>query len=51
MKNIYQNIIQRVGNTPLVELTKINPNRNVKLYAKLECCNPAGSIKDRAAYP
>jgi len=48
-QNTYRNILGRIGNTPLVELNKINPNKSVKLYAKLEYCNPAGSIKDRAA--
>jgi len=39
-----------IGNSPLVLLEKINPNPNVKLYAKLEGQNPGGSVKDRAAY-
>ena len=38
-----------IGNTPLVELTRINPHRNVRVFAKLEGCNPGGSIKDRTA--
>lgn len=36
-----------VGNTPIVELANINPNKNVRVYAKLEWFNPTGSIKDR----
>ena len=40
-------IIDLVGNTPLVELTKLNPNPNVKIYGKLEGNNPGGSVKDR----
>ena len=43
-------LIDFIGNTPLVELSHINPNPNVKLYAKLEGHNPGGSVKDRAAY-
>lgn len=43
-------LIDFIGNTPLVELTQINPNKKVKLYAKLEGQNPGGSVKDRAAY-
>ena len=43
-------LLDLVGNTPLVELKRINPNPNVKLYAKLEGTNPGGSVKDRAAY-
>ena len=42
-------IIDLIGNTPLVEITKLNPNPNVKLYAKLEGNNPGGSVKDRAS--
>jgi len=43
-------ILALVGNTPLVELKKINPNPNVIIYGKLEGNNPGGSVKDRAAY-
>ncbi|HMI04033.1 MAG TPA: pyridoxal-phosphate dependent enzyme, partial [Pedobacter sp.] len=43
------NIIEFVGNTPLVEIQKLNPNPDVKIYAKLEGNNPGGSVKDRAA--
>lgn len=42
-------IIDLIGNTPLVELKKLNPNPNVTIYAKLEGNNPGGSVKDRAA--
>jgi cysteine synthase B len=42
-------IIDLVGNTPLVEIQKLNPNPEVKIYAKLEGNNPGGSVKDRAA--
>ena len=40
-------ILDTVGNTPLVELQKLNPNKNVKIFAKLEGNNPGGSVKDR----
>lgn len=43
------NIIDCIGNTPLVEIQKLNPNPNVKIFAKLEGNNPGGSVKDRAA--
>lgn len=43
-------LLDLVGNTPLVELNRINPNPNVKLFGKLEGNNPGGSVKDRAAY-
>ncbi|MCB9187350.1 MAG: cysteine synthase CysM [Flavobacteriales bacterium] len=39
-----------IGNTPLVEITGLNPNPNVRVYCKLEGNNPGGSVKDRAAY-
>lgn len=38
-----------VGNTPLVELTKLNTNQGVRVFGKLEGHNPGGSVKDRAA--
>jgi cysteine synthase B len=43
-------LIDFIGNTPLVELSVVNQNPNVKLYGKLEGHNPGGSVKDRAAY-
>ena len=42
-------ILDLVGNTPIVELNRINPNSKVKIYGKLEGNNPGGSVKDRAA--
>jgi cysteinyl-tRNA synthetase len=42
-------ILDAIGNTPLVEIKKLNPNPAVKLLAKLECFNPGGSVKDRPA--
>ena len=42
-------IIDLIGNTPLVEIRRLNPNPAVTLLAKLEYFNPGGSIKDRAA--
>ncbi|MDY0905073.1 cysteine synthase CysM [Pedobacter sp. CFBP9032] len=42
-------IVDLIGNTPMVELSKLNPNPNVKIYAKLEGNNPGGSVKDRAS--
>ncbi|MGN0001940.1 MAG: cysteine synthase CysM [Sphingobacterium composti] len=43
------NIIDTIGNTPLVEITSFHNNPKVKIYAKLEGNNPAGSVKDRPA--
>ncbi len=45
----YQNILQTIGNTPLVKINHLNPNPKVMIYAKLEGFNPTGSIKDRIA--
>jgi len=42
-------IIDLIGNTPMAELQKLNPNPKVKLFAKLEGNNPGGSVKDRAS--
>ncbi|MBK7524576.1 MAG: cysteine synthase CysM [Saprospiraceae bacterium] len=42
-------IFDVVGNTPLVVLSHLNPNPDVKIFAKLEGQNPGGSVKDRAA--
>lgn len=44
------NILDLIGNTPLVESRVLNTNPNVKLFFKLEGQNPGGSVKDRAAY-
>lgn len=43
----YNNILETIGNTPLVKINKLNPNPKVTLLAKLEFMNPGGSIKDR----
>jgi len=42
-------LLELVGNTPLVELSRLSPRPKVKVYAKLEGQNPTGSIKDRIA--
>jgi len=46
---IYENILQTIGNTPMVRIRRLNPNPKVKMFAKLEGFNPTGSIKDRIA--
>ena len=43
------NLLDLVGNTPLVELTRLHDNPKVKIFGKLEGDNPGGSVKDRAA--
>lgn len=51
MNNVYNNIQDIVGDTPLLKLNRYGEKHNFSssVYAKLECLNPAGSIKDRAA--
>ncbi|MCL2701079.1 MAG: cysteine synthase family protein [Phycisphaerae bacterium] len=43
------NILETIGNTPVVRIRNLNPNPAVEIYAKLEGFNPTGSIKDRIA--
>ncbi len=49
-KNNYPTIDQTIGNTPLVRLQRLNPNPTNIILLKLEGNNPAGSVKDRAAF-
>ncbi|MFW5936503.1 MAG: cysteine--tRNA ligase [Desulfosalsimonas sp.] len=42
-------ILDAIGNTPLVEIRRLNPNPDVRILAKLEYVNPGGSVKDRPA--
>ncbi len=50
MKIKKYNVLDTIGNTPLAELNCLNGNPKVKIYGKLEGCNPGGSVKDRPAY-
>jgi cysteine synthase B len=50
MKKRPKNVLGAIGNTPLVQLTNVNGNPAVKIFAKLEGNNPGGSVKDRPAY-
>jgi cysteine synthase B len=45
----YQDIVESIGHTPLVELKRLSPKPGVRLWAKLESHNPTGSVKDRVA--
>jgi cysteine synthase B len=45
----YANLADAVGSTPLVELPTLSPKPGVRIFAKLEGCNPTGSVKDRVA--
>lgn len=46
---VYGNLLDSIGNTPLVRLDSFSPEPGVSIYGKLELCNPTGSIKDRIA--
>ncbi len=46
---IARSILDLIGNTPMVQIQRLNPNQNVELYVKLEKFNVGGSVKDRIA--
>lgn len=46
---IKENILKTIGETPLVKINNLNPYQTVNIYAKLEGCNPMGSVKERIA--
>ena len=46
---MYDNILETIGNSPLVKINRLNPKPHIPLYAKVEGFNPTGSIKDRIA--
>lgn len=45
----FTNILEAIGNTPMVRINNLSPNPSVSIFAKLEGFNPTGSIKDRIA--
>jgi [CysO sulfur-carrier protein]-thiocarboxylate-dependent cysteine synthase len=45
----FSNVVESIGNTPLVELPRLSPAPGVRIWAKLEGRNPTGSVKDRVA--
>src|SRR3954454_15622574 len=45
----FGDIVESIGNTPLVELPRLSPKPEVRIFAKLEGRNPTGSVKDRVA--
>ena len=47
--NYAKNILETIGNTPMVKINKLNPYPNANIFAKIEGTNPGGSIKDRIA--
>ncbi len=46
---LYKNLVEAIGNTPLVEVHGVSPKKGVRIFAKLEGQNPTGSVKDRIA--
>ncbi len=46
---VHGDMLDLIGNTPAVDVSELSPNRQVRLVAKLESYNPAGSVKDRIA--
>ncbi|HUC31771.1 MAG TPA: cysteine synthase family protein, partial [Ilumatobacteraceae bacterium] len=44
-----ESVLDLIGNTPMVDVTRLSPNPNVRIIAKLESQNPFGSVKDRIA--
>ena len=49
MTAIARNLLDRIGGTPLVEISELSPQPGVQIFAKLEGMNPTGSVKDRIA--
>ncbi|MGI8791688.1 MAG: PLP-dependent cysteine synthase family protein [Acidimicrobiales bacterium] len=46
---VYGSVLDLVGNTPLVDISRLSPNPRVRILCKLEGQNPGGSVKDRVA--
>lgn len=49
MTNVFDNILDLIGNTPMVKLNQVTKDIPATVYAKLESCNPGHSTKDRIA--
>ena len=45
----HESVLDLIGNTPIVDVSRLSPNPNVRIFAKLESQNPFGSVKDRIA--
>ena len=46
---VYKSVLDLIGNTPIVDVSELSPNPQVRILGKLEGQNPAGSVKDRIA--
>ncbi len=49
MMALYSSVLDMIGNTPMIDVSRISPNENVRILGKMEGQNPAGSVKDRIA--
>ena len=49
MKQVYNDVVECIGNTPIVRLNSVTKGFKANVYAKLEYLNPANSVKDRIA--
>ncbi|MEM7286761.1 MAG: pyridoxal-phosphate dependent enzyme [Actinomycetota bacterium] len=47
--SVHSSVLDLIGNTPIVDVSQLSPNPEVRILAKLESQNPAGSVKDRIA--
>ena len=46
---VYSSVLDLIGNTPIVDVSRLSPNPDVRILGKMEGQNPAGSVKDRIA--
>ena len=46
---VYSSVLDMIGNTPMIDVSRISPNPEVRILGKMEGQNPAGSVKDRIA--
>ena len=46
---VFNSVLDMIGNTPLVDVSRLSPNPNVRIFGKMEGQNPGGSVKDRIA--
>ena len=46
---VFNSVLDMIGNTPMVDVSNLSPNPKVRILAKMEMQNPAGSVKDRIA--
>ncbi|HSH11712.1 MAG TPA: cysteine synthase family protein [Ilumatobacter sp.] len=49
ISTVHANVLDLIGNTPVIDVSNLSPNPNVRILAKLEMQNPFGSVKDRIA--